>query len=330
MRTARIKADGQACYHCISRVIERRQLLDQAQKDAFRKLMRQVEAFCGVRILTYAIMSSHFHVLLLVPPREDLSDQQLLERLGWLYTPEEVNEVAKMLDNFRKDGLLAAADALKARYTCRMYDVSEFIKTLKQRFSQRYNRRLDRLGTLWAGRFKSLLVENSPKALLAVAAYIDLNAVRAGLTTDPSDYRHSGYAEALGGNVCAREGLKVLLDSGSWTKTRRRYREYLFEAGRQLIDLNGRTVRPGFSPQQVRQVLDAGGELPMHQLLRCRVKYFTDGLVLGSRVFVEDAFRRWRGQLGLRRSLGARSMQYGLWDGLCTLSVPRGAVTSSG
>ena len=42
---------------------------------------------------------------------------------------------------------------------------------------------------LWAERFKSVLVEGSREALLTVAAYIDLNAERAGLVGDPAEYR---------------------------------------------------------------------------------------------------------------------------------------------
>ncbi len=44
-------------------------------------------------------------------------------------------------------------------------------------------------------------------ALLTMAAYIDLNAVRAGIVTDPNDYRYGGYGEACGGSGQAREGI---------------------------------------------------------------------------------------------------------------------------
>ena len=39
----------------------------------------------------------------------------------------------------------------------------------------------------------------------------------------------------------------------------------------------------------------ARGRLPLNEILRCRVRYFTDGVILGSRVFVEDQFRKHRG-----------------------------------
>ena len=57
----------------------------------------------------------------------------------------------------------------------------------------------------------------------------------------------------------------------------------------------------------------------MHELLRCRVRYFSDGLALGGREFVESVFARYRGRFGAKRETGAREMRYGDWMGLCTL-----------
>ena len=54
-------------------------------------------------------------------------------------------------------------------------------KELKQRFSRWYNKRMERFGTLWAERFTSVVVEDSTAALRTVAAYIDLNPIRAEL-----------------------------------------------------------------------------------------------------------------------------------------------------
>jgi putative transposase len=53
---------------------------------------------------------------------------------------------------------------------------------------------------LWEDRFKSVIVE-SGVAARTIAAYIDLNPVRAGMATDPADYRWSSYGEAVGGGT---------------------------------------------------------------------------------------------------------------------------------
>ncbi|MGE3312392.1 MAG: transposase, partial [Limisphaerales bacterium] len=70
--------------------------------------------------------------------------------------------------------------AYLATFHARMYDVSAFMKLVKQRFTQWYNRRVGRKGTLWEDRFRSVLVEGAGDALVTMAAYIDLNPVRAG------------------------------------------------------------------------------------------------------------------------------------------------------
>ena len=66
---------------------------------------------------------------------------------------------------------------------------SWFLRLVKQRFTQWYNKRQGRSGALWEDRFKSVLVEGAGPALSAMAVYIDLNPVRAGIVDDPADYR---------------------------------------------------------------------------------------------------------------------------------------------
>ena len=61
-----------ALYHCISRVVDKQKILGTEEKEKFVQYMREYEAFCQVRILTYCVMSNHFHILVEVPePPED-------------------------------------------------------------------------------------------------------------------------------------------------------------------------------------------------------------------------------------------------------------------
>jgi putative transposase len=57
-------------------------------------------------------------------------------------------------------------------------------------YVRRFNRRHDRVGTLWQGRFKSCLVDHE-RYLWAVYRYIELNPVRAGMVERPEEYRWS-------------------------------------------------------------------------------------------------------------------------------------------
>ena len=55
MRTARLKAAPDAptaFYHCISRVVDRRFIFGDVERERFVELMRMYEAFCGIHVLT--------------------------------------------------------------------------------------------------------------------------------------------------------------------------------------------------------------------------------------------------------------------------------------
>ena len=325
MRRPRIKAEGAGYYHAMSRIIERRHLIGDREKKQLLELMRSLAAFGGLEILTHCFMDSHFHILLYVPERRELSDDEFLDRFGHLYGRQEVELLRGRLRECRAQGDERSAEALKASFTYRMYDIGEFFKALKQRFSQTHNAREGRCGPLWEQRFKSVLVEGSEQALITMAAYIDLNPVRAGVVTDPKDYRYSGYGEAMGGSKVAREGLRRLMQVArggrvSWGQAQRQYRQRLYVQGRQKgVNPEGKPLRQGFTAEEVSKVLLEGGRLPMSVLLRCRVRYFSDGLALGSGEFLERVFHRYRGHFGPRRRTVARPMRFGDWGGLCTL-----------
>ena len=50
MRAGRIKEDGGGYYHILSRVVDRQMVLDEAEKERFRKIMRATEAFSGCQV----------------------------------------------------------------------------------------------------------------------------------------------------------------------------------------------------------------------------------------------------------------------------------------
>ena len=71
-------------------------------------------------------------------------------------------------------------------------------------------------------------------------------------------------------------------------------------------------LRPGFDPARVAEVLKSGGDLPLDELLHCRVRYFTDGLILGSQDYVDEMFLRFRSRFGEKRQTGVarRSVEH--------------------
>ena len=53
-----------AMYHCLSRVVDRRYVFGEDEREKFRVFLRMQENFSGCRVLSYCVMSNHFHVLL--------------------------------------------------------------------------------------------------------------------------------------------------------------------------------------------------------------------------------------------------------------------------
>jgi REP element-mobilizing transposase RayT len=282
--------------------------------------MREYETFCGVRVITFCLMANHFHLLVEVPqpPKELPSDQELLARLEALSGLAGEGTTRQMLERFRQHGHHQAAEEIRQRILSRMWDVSAFMKLLKQRFTQWFNRQRNRTGTLWEQRFKSVLVEGAGDVVATMAAYIDLNPVRAGLVNDPQDYRWSGYGEAMAGKRRAREGLRVVIagttrqspDQVSCGQALAQYRQWLFGQGE--VDFKPAPGEPepaGFSREEVAAVIAQKGRVPVADYLRLRVRYFADGLVLGSRGFVNEIFVTFRDRFGPRRKDGARRMR---------------------
>ena len=303
-----------AIYHCLSRVVDRRFVFGDEEREHFRMFMRIQENFTGCRVLSYCIMSNHFHILLEVPPvpTDGINDDLLLKRLAGLYSAAEVEMVAQQLAEARASDNEAYANDIRERYTYRMHNLSQFMKTLLQRYTRWFNHTHQRRGTLWEERFKSVIVEDGVAAQ-TMAAYIDLNPVRAGMVKDPAHYRWSSYGEAIGGNAKgigkkAREGLiraflgheGIGFEITHWAKVSKRYRGLMGMALHR---------KPGRADVDKKNRSSALPELNQASMLMQRVRYFSDGAVIGSQSFVNEAFRNARERFGPKRKDGARRMR---------------------
>ena len=290
MRSRRLKiSDGRAAYyHVISRTVLGFRLFDDGDKEVLRKMIHKVSTFCGIEVLTYCIMDNHFHILVRVPEKKPVPDQELVRRFATLYpepTKYQLLSPEMLARQLQQDD--ENAELRRSMLMARMGDLSSFMKLLKQRFAIWFHKHHDTFGTLWADRFKSVLVEGRAHALSVVSAYIDLNPVRAGLVSDPKDYRFCGYAEAVAGSSTAIEGLSTVIGP---ERTLADYRILLFGSG--AVPKEGAPAV--IDRKKVLQVVEKEkGKLPTHVILQCRFRYFTDGLIIGSKNFVEEKVDQW-------------------------------------
>ena len=331
-----LRTHTESYYHVVSRTNGRDRTLRDTEKRHFHDWMRRLETFCGLQVVTYCLMENHFHMLVRVPCREQIQKQsplteaRLRELLPLIYRRRELKDALQELDRAAsQDSTGKWLAEILARYQSRRHSLSIFVKELKQRYTRWHNRRHRRVGTLWENRFHSVLVEGDETALMTVAAYIDLNPVRAGIVSDPKDYRWSGYAEAVAGNSPARKGLSTILEHTSfgmnrrvtWRNTGPRYRLLLYGHGEErYADANtGKGARPGMTRDEVEQVLNRGGELSVSEILHCRVRYLTDGAAIGGADFLQEIFDENRHRFGEKRTTAGRRMAGSDWGGLQVL-----------
>ncbi|MDR3229377.1 MAG: transposase, partial [Puniceicoccales bacterium] len=276
--------------HCVSRTVNGEIFLSDAEKDTMQKQLHQVADFCGVQVVTYALMGNHFHVLVRVQQQGEVADAELLRRYSVLYpkptkyAPANAKALAEMLKKDDED-----AEAWRKQMLRRMGDVSEFMKTFKQRFSIWYNRTHERFGTLWSERFSSTLVQADKFfAMESAAAYIDLNPVRARLVADPKDYRWCGYAEAVatGAKGTMRRNLRYAVSSDNLSD------EEMLDTYRVVLFGKGATAKRGDSsaariaPEAAQAVAASGGKLSHSERLLTKATQFTRGGAIGDAKFV--------------------------------------------
>ena len=151
------------------------------------------------------------------------------------------------------------------------------------------------------------------------------------MVKDPADYRWSSYGEAIGGGSkgngkTARAGLVrairahqgIAANADLWVSgVSGEYRKLLMAGAvgksSESVGRDGRTntktLRKGISIEEAEREREWDGEIPLGKLLRCRVRYFTDGAVIGSRSFVDEAFAKSRERFGSKRKSGARRLK---------------------
>ena len=77
------------------------------------------------------------------------------------------------------------------------HNLSEALRQLNSRYAQWWNKRHERVGHVFQGRFKDQIVQREGY-LPALCRYVALNPVRAGLVERPEEWEWSSYAATVG------------------------------------------------------------------------------------------------------------------------------------
>jgi putative transposase len=300
--------NSRQAYHVVSRCCNKDFYLQMPERNKFETLIKGYAEYCGVEVLAWAVLSNHFHLLVEVPPclPEELPDAELLRRVRVIYDGDVLRRIE---DEFARAEAIGGEEGrclrarARERHLRRMGSLPEFVKAVKQCLSQWYNKRHDREGTLWEGRFHSAVVggegeEGTAAVLKVVAAYIDLNPVRAGMVADPKDYQWSSYGAAAGRNDCfSRHGLGRLLSKAgtppgpATAEQMAAYRVEMFETGKERGD-GAQAGKTGIPAAEVAKTRATRG-MDIHPVptLRERVPGLSGAAVIGDMKFMQDMKR---------------------------------------
>jgi REP element-mobilizing transposase RayT len=278
-------------FHIISRLAGNNYLFTIEEKEYFLALMERLAAGFFISIHAFCIMGNHFHILAtgMELEAQEATSEELLRRYKLIYG----KDAEPPQGSYESSGaIIPDADGGIQRLRSRLGSVSRFVQELKQSFSRWYNKKHDRKGYLWEGRFKGVIVYQG-EAQLICSSYIDLNPVRAGIAQVPEDYRWSSLGLRLRSPVRAGKLLCPLtlvdllersedLCGPPYVKVRpdlfevNWYRQFVYSAGG--IEHEGKAHVP---QQIIDEVKGCNGQLGILGRLRYRVKNFSEGIAIG-------------------------------------------------
>ena len=135
-------------------------------------------------------------------------------------------------------------------------NLSEFMEQLQGRYARYSNWRHGRVGHLFQGRFRDVVIEHDIHLLTALC-YVFLNPLSARLVTRLEDYKWSTYAATVGlaplPNYVSVDWLTSFFGSDSMHESQRRFRGLMNEA--QPVTAYLRQSMTGVDPASVRRVL---------------------------------------------------------------------------
>ena len=200
-------------HHITSRIAHKvRFLQEEAERNELIEMIRRAAEFTGIKLLGWCVMINHFHILAFLPPPVEVDEREILRRYGILKGVNGAVALEEELAKLRlqcEDGCRTADQRLAAQRR-RMYNIGEFVKIVKQWFSEEYNRRNGHTGTLWEGVYHDRVVAYCRKDIAECLGYIHLNPIRAAACATFDGYAWSSYSAFKKGDGVAIDGMRFV------------------------------------------------------------------------------------------------------------------------
>ena len=199
--TMKRRQEPNSVYHVYNSVAHSVKFLKEEEKTDLMDRFRRVSEFCGIRLLSWCLMTNHFHLLVYLPPPQEVSPEEFRRRYALLHPGE--------CESLSEGFVLGRAPKELSR---RMCSIGMFMKMVKQNFTLGYNDRTSHRGTMWEGPYKFKKIPFNDKDLSAVAAYVNLNPIRACMAPDYVSYPWTSFAAATNGDALALAGIDFIFN----------------------------------------------------------------------------------------------------------------------
>jgi putative transposase len=317
-RPKRLKLkDEEGFFHIMSRTVGQEFYLGDVEKEKLFNIIKY-SGFYFVKVIGLTIMSNHFHLLIKSEPESYYSDEQVKQRIE-KYMDKDKNKKKKKKKKKKnkeeegvevEEGEEEISDHKLQKIKKQMADISEYVRAIKQTFSRWYNKMNNRTGYFWGDRFKSVLIEKG-EALINCLAYIDLNPVRAKIVKRPEDYRWSGIGYRIytdnKGDFFSFDGIFSESEMKEVSKEEliKCYRYFVYKCGN-IKRLSLSDIEEGKDVTNVKSAIDnetynhelmRDFKLPAGEIMLGRIRYFSEGMVIGSKQFLKDAYAKFGGEI---------------------------------
>ena len=252
------------------------------------------------------LMGNHFHLVVYAPGPDELPPLEVIVKRHNNYY-----KAMKKASKFKPRNPVISFDnqAQCEAVALKMIDISRFMSAYQRRFTCVFNDTRNRTGQFWGSRFKSTILEKI-NALAACVIYVELNPVRAGLKKDPADYSFTTW-----GRYC-RNGRHLFYDNfvkhmkpnittgdtSKWTDVEL----FAFFRG-ELARIV--TAESGASSEEIYVARDkARQKESMHVRFLQRTRHFTDGVILGSKMFIRQTGSNFEEAERMRKKQLARGL----------------------
>jgi len=228
-----------------------------------RQRLEFLSGVFGIDCLTYTVLSNHVHVVLRSRPDvvREWSDRDVAVRWLRLFPGRrETNGQLAAPDEHEVAMITGDTDRV-TELRSRLSDMSWWMRCLAENIARRSNKEDACKGRFWEGRFRAQLILDEA-SLLACAAYVDLNPIRAAVARSPETSEYTGAKDRID-DLQQRNSTST--QTHDWERSRRRVRsgwmspleihEQSDATGPDLDPSGRRASRKGFLPLSLCEYL---------------------------------------------------------------------------